>query len=84
MRRQRYSFWGNCKDNYAFFRESCFHQFRDSKGKVNLIHYREPKFYTNVMLQVLMLISGTKPSYVCPVCFIHTYNNNMINIFYVQ
>jgi hypothetical protein len=29
-------------------------------------------------------IAGTKPPYVCPGCFIHTYSNNMINIFHVQ
>jgi hypothetical protein len=29
-------------------------------------------------------IEGTKPPYVCPGCFIHTYSNNMINIFHVQ
>jgi hypothetical protein len=29
-------------------------------------------------------IAGMKPSYVCPGCFIHTYSNNMINIFHVQ
>jgi hypothetical protein len=29
-------------------------------------------------------IAGTKPPYVCPRCFIHTYSNNMINRFHVQ
>jgi hypothetical protein len=29
-------------------------------------------------------IVETKPPYVCPGCFIHTYNNNMINRFHVQ
>jgi hypothetical protein len=29
-------------------------------------------------------IAGTKPPYVCPGCFIHTYSNNMINRFHVQ
>jgi hypothetical protein len=29
-------------------------------------------------------IAGTKPPYVCPGCFIHTYSNNMINGFHVQ
>jgi hypothetical protein len=29
-------------------------------------------------------IAGTKPPYVCPECFIHTYSNNMINRFHVQ
>jgi hypothetical protein len=29
-------------------------------------------------------IVGTKPPYVCPGCFIHTYSNNMINKFHVQ
>jgi hypothetical protein len=29
-------------------------------------------------------IAGMKPPYVCPVCFIHTYSNNMINRFHVQ
>jgi hypothetical protein len=29
-------------------------------------------------------IVGTKPPYVCPGCFIHTYSNNMINRFHVQ
>jgi hypothetical protein len=29
-------------------------------------------------------IAGTKPPYVCPGCFTHTYSNNMINRFYVQ
>jgi IMP cyclohydrolase len=29
-------------------------------------------------------IEGTKPPYVCPRCFIHTYSNNMINRFHVQ
>jgi hypothetical protein len=29
-------------------------------------------------------IVGTKPLYVCPKYFIHTYSNNMINRFYVQ
>jgi hypothetical protein len=29
-------------------------------------------------------IVGTKPPYVCPGCFIHTYCNNMINKFHVQ
>jgi hypothetical protein len=29
-------------------------------------------------------IEGTKPPYVCPGCFIHTYSNNMINRFHVQ
>jgi hypothetical protein len=29
-------------------------------------------------------IAGTKPPYVCPGCFIHTYSNNMINKFHVQ
>jgi hypothetical protein len=29
-------------------------------------------------------IAGTKPPYVCPVCFIHTYSKNMINRFHVQ
>jgi hypothetical protein len=28
-------------------------------------------------------IAGTKPTYVCPGCFIHTYSNNMINRFHV-
>jgi hypothetical protein len=28
-------------------------------------------------------IAGTKPPYVCPGCFIHTYSNKMINIFHV-
>jgi hypothetical protein len=28
-------------------------------------------------------IAGTKPPYVCPGCFIHTYSNNMINRFHV-
>jgi hypothetical protein len=26
---------------------------------------------------------GTKPPYMCPGCFIHTYSNNMINRFHV-
>jgi predicted nucleotidyltransferase len=29
-------------------------------------------------------IEGTKPPYVCPGCFIHTYSNNIINRFHVQ
>jgi hypothetical protein len=29
-------------------------------------------------------IARTKPPYVCPGCFIHTYSNNMINRFHVQ
>jgi hypothetical protein len=29
-------------------------------------------------------IAETKPPYVCPGCFIHTYSNNMINRFHVQ
>jgi hypothetical protein len=29
-------------------------------------------------------IVETKPPYVCPGCFIHTYSNNMINRFHVQ
>jgi hypothetical protein len=29
-------------------------------------------------------IAGTKPPYVCPGYFIHTYSNNMINRFHVQ
>jgi hypothetical protein len=29
-------------------------------------------------------VAGTKPPYVCPGCFIHTYSNNMINRFHVQ
>jgi hypothetical protein len=29
-------------------------------------------------------IVKTKPPYVCPGCFIHTYSNNMINRFHVQ
>jgi hypothetical protein len=29
-------------------------------------------------------IAGTKPPYVCPRCFIHTYSNNMINRLHVQ
>jgi predicted aspartyl protease len=29
-------------------------------------------------------IVETKPPYVCPRCFIHTYSNNMINRFHVQ
>jgi hypothetical protein len=29
-------------------------------------------------------IAGTKPPYVCPGCFIHTYSNNVINRFHVQ
>jgi hypothetical protein len=29
-------------------------------------------------------IAGTKPPYVCPGCFIHTYSNNMINRFHVH
>jgi hypothetical protein len=57
MRRKKYSFWGNCIDNYAFFKESCFHQCGDSIIKMNTIHYREPRFYTNVMLQVLLFQS---------------------------
>jgi hypothetical protein len=28
-------------------------------------------------------IAGTKPPYVCPGCFIHTYSNKMINRFHV-
>jgi hypothetical protein len=28
--------------------------------------------------------AGTKPPYVCPGCFIHTYSNNMINRFHIQ
>jgi hypothetical protein len=28
-------------------------------------------------------IAGTKPPHMCPGCFIHTYSNNMINIFHV-
>ncbi|KAE8798298.1 Phosphoethanolamine N-methyltransferase 1 [Hordeum vulgare] len=31
---------------HIFFRESCFHQSGDSKRKVNLTHYHEPRFYT--------------------------------------
>jgi hypothetical protein len=29
-------------------------------------------------------IAETKPPYVCPGCFIHTYSNNMINRFHVR
>jgi hypothetical protein len=29
-------------------------------------------------------IAETKPRYVCPGCFIHTYSNNMINRFHVR
>jgi hypothetical protein len=29
-------------------------------------------------------IAGTKPPYVCPGCFIHTYSHNMINRFHVR
>jgi hypothetical protein len=29
-------------------------------------------------------IAGTKPPYMCPGCFTHTYSNNMINRFHVQ
>jgi hypothetical protein len=29
-------------------------------------------------------IAETKPPYVCPGCFIHTYSNNMINRFHAQ
>ena len=38
---------------HIFFRESCFHQSGDSKRKVNPTHYREPRFYTKVILQAL-------------------------------
>jgi hypothetical protein len=37
---------------HIFFRESCFHQSGDSKRKVNPTHYREPRFYTKVMLHI--------------------------------
>ncbi|WMV35240.1 hypothetical protein MTR67_028625 [Solanum verrucosum] len=33
---------------YIFFRETCFHQSGDHKGKSNPTHYREPRFYTKV------------------------------------
>jgi histone H3/H4/SAM-dependent methyltransferase len=33
---------------YIFFRETCFHQSGDNKGKNNPTHYREPRFYTKV------------------------------------
>ncbi|GFP86241.1 phosphoethanolamine n-methyltransferase 1 [Phtheirospermum japonicum] len=33
---------------YVFFRESCFYQSGDHKGKNNPTHYREPRFYTKV------------------------------------
>jgi hypothetical protein len=29
-------------------------------------------------------IAGTKPPYVCPGCFIHTYSNNIINRLHIQ
>lgn len=35
---------------YIFFRESCFHRSGDNKRKYNPTHYREPKFYTKVVL----------------------------------
>ncbi|KAK6127616.1 hypothetical protein DH2020_038633 [Rehmannia glutinosa] len=33
---------------YIFFRESCFYQLGDHKGKNNPTHYREPRFYTKI------------------------------------
>ncbi|KAJ8427415.1 hypothetical protein Cgig2_000609 [Carnegiea gigantea] len=36
---------------YIFFRESCFHQSGDHKRKSNPTHYREPRFYTKVVLR---------------------------------
>jgi phosphoethanolamine N-methyltransferase len=42
---------------HIFFRESCFHQSGDSKRKVNPTHYREPRFYTKVILQALFFQS---------------------------
>jgi hypothetical protein len=44
-------------------------------------------YYINSVLKTVIPrseIAGTKPPYVCPGCFIHTYSNNMINRFHVQ
>ncbi|KAJ0104610.1 hypothetical protein Patl1_19642 [Pistacia atlantica] len=35
--------------DYIFFKESCFHQSRDSERKHNPTHYHEPIFYTKVL-----------------------------------
>jgi hypothetical protein len=45
-----------------------------------------PSFFSNPSETVIPRseIAGTKPPYVCPGCFIHTYSNNMINRFHVQ
>ncbi|CAL5406145.1 unnamed protein product [Camellia sinensis] len=44
---------------FIFFRESCFHQSGDCKRKNNLTHYREPRYYTKVLvlaqMQLLLL-----------------------------
>jgi hypothetical protein len=43
-------------------------------------------FHTDDLMNVIphSEIAGTKPPYVCPGCFIHTYSNNMIKRFQVQ
>ena len=38
---------------HIFFRESCFHQSGDCKRKNNPTHYREPRFYTKVLLELI-------------------------------
>ncbi|KAJ8614966.1 hypothetical protein MRB53_021851 [Persea americana] len=40
-------------DGFIFFRESCFHQSGDCKRRNNPTHYREPRFYTKVLANLL-------------------------------
>ncbi|XP_016493417.2 phosphoethanolamine N-methyltransferase 1 [Nicotiana tabacum] len=47
---------------YIFFRETCFSQSGDSKGKNNPTHYREPRFYTKVFNEC-NLNDGAEKSY---------------------
>lgn len=44
---------------YIFFRESCFHRSGDNKRKYNPTHYREPKFYTKVVLPFYISLASS-------------------------
>lgn len=63
---------------YIFFRETCFHQSGDHKGKNNPTHYREPRFYTKVILKSVLFIHTQKLTHE----WLELYINSMCSVIF--
>jgi hypothetical protein len=53
------------------------------KGDIEMKYIDTERQLTDIVITRSEIV-GTKPPYVCPGCFIHTYSNNMITRFHVQ